>query len=356
MRSENWKVKNLIRKEVLRLKAYTVENAKCRIKLDAHEIPYSLPDELRSKVVNALNRVLLNRYPDPESKVLREIISRQLKVNIDNIVLGNGSDELIQYLIAVFGNSPGKVLYPVPSFAMYNITSRALGQIPVEVRLDKDFDIPIKNFMLTVKQEKPHLIFLSYPNNPTGNCFSGDKIIRIIEESKAAVVIDEAYYDFSKKSFLSYLKNYKNLIILRTLSKIGLAGLRVGILITHPEIVTEINKVRLPYNINSLSQAAAITVLKNRHIINRQVNAIINERKRLYEALLKIKGIKPFPSEGNFILFRGSNSDAIYRGLFKKGILIKNLSKPGALKGCLRVTVGRPEENEAFIKALRKLV
>jgi len=264
---------------------------------------------------------------------------------------GNGSDELIYYLIATFG---GPVLYPVPTFSMYGIIAQALGEKNTGIPLDREFDLDLDRIMAAIKRDRPKLIFLSSPNNPTGNCFSAEKILNIIERSKCIVVVDEAYQPFaSKKGFLPLLKDYENLVIMRTLSKIGLAALRTGFLIADQGITKEVNKVRLPFNVNSLSQSVAIAALKQKKQMNSSVKAIISERKRLFREMEKIKGIRPFPSEANFILFSVGDPDNVYDSLIKRGILVRNIKD--AVSGCLRVTVGRPAENAAFLRALREI-
>ena len=293
----------------------------------------------------------MNRYPDSEAKALKKIISKNLRLNPENILFGNGSDELIYYLTTVFG---GPVLYPVPTFSMYGIISQALGEKRIEVPLDDEFDLDTDRILPLIKKEKPGIIFLSSPNNPTGNCFSADRILKIVE-STSLVVIDEAYQPFSsEKGFLPMLNDYKNLVILRTLSKIGFAGLRVGFMIAGREIINEVNKVRLPFNINSLSQAAAAALLQNTHTIKLHMGLITSERERLLNELWKLRGIKPYPSEANFILFKVKNSDKIYCRLLKKGVLVRNMR--GTVNECLRVTVGTKKENNIFIKALKEVM
>ena len=293
----------------------------------------------------------MNRYPDSEAKALKKIISKNLRLTPENILFGNGSDELIYYLITVFG---GPVLYPVPTFSMYGIISQALGEKRIEVPLDDEFDLDTDRILPLIKKEKPGIIFLSSPNNPTGNCFSADRILKIVE-STSLVVIDEAYQPFSsEKGFLPMLNDYKNLVILRTLSKIGFAGLRVGFMIADKEIINEVNKVRLPFNINSLSQAAAAALLQNTHTIKLHMGLITSERERLLNELWKLRGIKPYPSEANFILFKVKNSDKIYCRLLKKGVLVRNMR--GTVNECLRVTVGTKKENNIFIKALKEVM
>lgn len=338
-------IKNLVKPSVRKLTAYQAVELPCKVKLDANESPYGFP-------AGALGNIQTNRYPDPEAKELRRLLAKRLAVSPANVLFGNGSDELISYLITTFG---GPVLYPVPTFSMYGIISQALGEKTVSVPLDGGFDINLEKTLIAIKKERPKLIFLSSPNNPTGNCFSSDKILKIIEASSCIVVVDEAYQPFSSENgFLPLLGDYKNLVIMRTLSKIGLAALRLGFVIADAEIIAEVNKVRLPFNVNSFSQAIAVSALKEKKRLNAAIKASISERERLFKELDEIKGILPFPTEANFILFRVKSVDKVYTGLLKKGILVRNLNE--SLKGCLRVTVGTPEENSIFIKALREIV
>lgn len=339
----------LARKNIQSLKAYIAREMPCRVKLDANESPYcplGFEDILSRKEIFSS----LNRYPDPEAKTLKRAIANNLKVKPENILVGNGSDEIITYLIAAFG---GPVLYPVPTFVMYGITAQTFAQRHIAIPLDEDFDLDIDKMIKVIKREKPKLIFLSSPNNPTGNCFSVDKILKIIETTRGIVVVDEAYQPFSSKNgFLPMLKDYHNLAILRTLSKIGLAGIRTGYLIAHHDLIEIVDRARLPYNLNSLSQAIAIESFKNTKIINNQIKAIVKERNRLFRELSNMNGIKPFPSEANFILFKLPYADLIYKKLIHSGVLIKNINN--VIKSALRVTVGSPEENDIFITSLKE--
>jgi histidinol-phosphate aminotransferase len=339
-------VKRLVKKEVSRLKAYNAKETPCRIKLDANESPYGFETALKEAAA-----VRTNRYPDPDAAGLKRVVAGAFGVKRGNILQGNGSDELIYYLIATFG---GPVLYPVPTFSMYGIIARALGERPVEVPLDAEFDLNGDGMLRAIRKEKPKLIFLSSPNNPTGNCFSSEKILKVIEKATGVVVVDEAYQPFaSEKGFLPLLRDYNNLVIMRTLSKIGLAALRLGFLVADAEIVDEVNKVRLPFNVNSLSQAVAVAALQDRRRLRTAVHAIVSERDRLFEGMEKIEGVTPFPSEANFILFAVKNPDMLHGALLQKGILVRNLND--VVRGCLRVTVGTPEENAAFLKALARI-
>jgi histidinol-phosphate aminotransferase len=338
-------VKKFVRGNVYSLAAYEAKEIPCKVKLDANESPYGFDGAMK-----ALKSVTTNRYPDPEARSLRKLIAKDLGVRPENIMQGNGSDELIYYLITAFG---GPVLYPVPTFSMYGIISQAIGEMRFEVPLDAEFDIDLKRMLTAVRKEKPKLIFLSSPNNPTGNCFSSDKILKVIEttSSKSIVVVDEAYQPFaSAKGFIPMLRDYENLVIMRTLSKIGLAGLRVGFLIAQQEIIHEVNKVRLPFNLNSLSQAIALEAMKKKDVMNQNIRSIVSERNRLFNAISKIEGIAAYPSEANFILFKPESADKVYEYLLKDGVLVRNMK--GVVNGCLRVTVGTPEENRIFLRAL----
>lgn len=340
-------VRRLVKKNVLRLNAYNAREIPCRVKLDANESPYGFAKSLKN-----VSGIHTNRYPDPEATALRMIIAKDLRIKPENILHGNGSDEFIYYLVTTFG---GPVLYPVPTFSMYGIISRALEEKIVEIPLDTAFDLDLQKILGLIKKKNPKIIFLSRPNNPTGNCFSLRRIQEVIQATKGIVVVDEAYLPFSDQSgFLPFIRTYKNLIVMRTLSKIGLAGLRIGFLIAGSEIIREVNKVRLPYNVNSLSQAVAVKALKDKKSLRTVIAKITTERKKLFAAMDKIPNITPYPSEANFILFETGNAAAVYSALIKKGVLVKNIND--IMKGCLRVTVGTPRENTFFLKTLKEVL
>lgn len=343
------------------LEAYRVEEEICKIKLDANENSFPFPFELRKKMASLIENLPFNRYPDPLARELRRVLAEQLSrsgspVNSDMILVGNGSDELIQMILLVFGRDPGCVLIPSPTFAMYKILTQILGRRPIEIPLEADFDLNLEEMLARIESDRPQITFLSYPNNPTGNSFSQEKILKILEASQGIVVVDEAYFDFSKKTFLPLLSRYGNLIILRTFSKIGAAGLRVGFLIAREEIVQQLHKVRLPFNLNLFSQAAAKLILENRIFVDEQVTRLIQEREKLYRVLQSLSYLDPFPSDANFILVRTKmNAAFLHQELIKRDILVRNLSKPGPLFNCLRIGVGTPEENEILCKALEEI-
>ncbi|HXW69110.1 MAG TPA: aminotransferase class I/II-fold pyridoxal phosphate-dependent enzyme, partial [Dissulfurispiraceae bacterium] len=281
----------LARKNIRTLKPYQAKDVRCSVKLDANESPYTFVPA--NGVIERIASETLNRYPDPEAKRLKRAIARKIGIDTDAILLGNGSDELIYYLVITFG---GPVLYPVPTFSMYGIIAQALGERHIGVPLDRDYDLNIDKMAASIKKYRPKLIFLSSPNNPTGNCFSADRILKIVDMAKGIVVLDEAYQPFSsRKGFLPMVKDYDQLVILRTLSKIGLASLRVGYLVADRALIREVDKVRLPFNLNALSQAVAAAALRG-SLLSGPVKAIISERERLYEALSNIPGARPYPS------------------------------------------------------------
>lgn len=347
-------ITGLVRPAVRALQAYHVDETPVRIKLDAMENPFPLPPAVRRTTAAALSRVAVNFYPDPAAKTLKTAIGKMWGIRPDRMLLGNGSDELIQAIILAFG---GPVLAPTPSFAMYEITARALSQDVVTVPLTREFDLDADAVIRKARQTGSKVIFLASPNNPTGNRYSDDAVRKVLRSVKASVVIDEAYYSFSGKSWLPQLRKYPNMILLRTLSKIGFAGLRIGVLTAAPEIVEELNKIRLPYNINSLSQAMGVAALQHQKILDNQIAVLVAERNKLYQALLKTPGVTPFPSETNFLLlWIEKDATAVFQTLRKRGILVKNLDRPGPLKSCLRVTIGTPAQNREFLKNLNSIL
>ena len=347
-------ITKLVRRSVRKLKAYSIDEAIVRIKLDAMENPFPVREDVSRELFEAARKARINRYPDPSAKELKRSIAGLWGLDPEQMMLGNGSDELIQAIILAFG---GPVLIPVPTFAMYEITARALSQDVFTVPLKKNFSLDADKIIRKAKQVKAKVIFFACPNNPTGNRFADDAVRKVLEKANAAVVIDEAYHSFSGKSFLPFLDRHPNMILLRTLSKIGFAGLRIGLLTAAPKLVEELNKIRLPYNINVLSQAVAVAALRHKDVLDQQISLLISERERLYNALCQTEGITAYPSETNFILLRAATDAAdIYNKLKEAGILVKNLSKPGPLKNCLRVTVGTPEENNEFMSKLQEIL
>jgi len=349
---------DIIRDEILALKAYHVPDASGLVKLDAMENPYRLPEPLRGELGSVAGDAEINRYPDPGAQRLKAQLRAMLGVPAGaDLVLGNGSDEIIQMLTMAVAR-PGAVMMGVePAFVMFRMIATFCGVRFAGVPLKPDFSLDADAMLAAIRSEQPALVFLAYPNNPTGNLFDAAVIERIIAEAPGIVVVDEAYHAFAQKTFMDRLSRFPNLLVMRTLSKSGLAGLRLGILAGAPEWLAQVDKVRLPYNVNVLTQLVAEKILLHGDLLDDQAAALRAGRERMLDDLRGIAGITAYPSAANFILFRVAGAAAVFGGLKQRGVLIKNLEGTHpALSDCLRVTVGTPEENAQFIAALRAAV
>ncbi|MGH8507858.1 MAG: histidinol-phosphate transaminase [Gammaproteobacteria bacterium] len=350
------RIDDWVRLEVREIAAYTVPESHGYIKLDAMENPYSWPDHLVGAWLDVVRHVRLNRYPDGDARALKELLAIYLDLPSElDLLLGNGSDELIQ-MIGLTVGGPGRcLLAPEPTFAMYRMIAKITGLEYVGVPLrSPNFDLDGAAMLNAIQARQPAVVALSYPNNPTGNLFDRALIEEIIAVSPGLVLIDEAYFSFAGATWLDELSRHPRVLLLRTLSKIGLAGLRIGMLIGAPNWLAEINKTRLPYNINSLSQASGAFMLAHAAVFTAQVAQICSERQALYHALAAMRGLQVWPSRTNFLLLRiPGRADRVFNGLRQENILVKNLNEQHPLlMDCLRVTVGRQEENQAFCAAL----
>lgn len=340
----------IIRPEILALSAYHVPPATGMIKLDAMENPYPLPPVLREEIAQLTANAPVNRYPDASAASLKAALRQALSISDDmEILLGNGSDEIIQ-IIAMALARPGAVLMSVePAFVMFRMIAAFANIQYVGIPLKKDFSLDLKTMLAAIAEHKPAVIFLAYPNNPTGNLFDPAAILSIIQATSGIVVVDEAYHAFADASFMDKLAQYPNLLLMRTLSKSGLAGLRLGLLIGRPEWLMQLEKVRLPYNIGIMTQLIAEKVLHHTAVLSEQAEAIKSERTKMSAFLGTIANIEVYPSDANFILFRIHAASQIFQALKKRKILIKNLDGTHPLlENCLRVTVGTPDENSQF--------
>ncbi len=354
--STHKKIEALIRPEIRALKAYHVPDAAGLIKLDAMENPYSWPESIKQAWLQRLHDVVLNRYPDPGARELKQQLRVFLSVSKEmDILLGNGSDELIQIILMALAKPGAVVLAPTPTFVMYQMIATCVGVKFVGVPLTPDFALDMPAMLQVIAAHRPAVIFLAYPNNPTGNLFARADIERVLAATPGIVIVDEAYQAFAEDSFIERLGYYDNLLVMRTLSKQGLAGLRLGLLTGARAWLDEFDKARLPYNINSLTQVSAVFALQNIALLDAQAAQIRTDREALYRALCALPGIHVWPSRANFILFRvdKGDTDRVFESLRANGVLIKNLNGSGGLlQGCLRVTVGAHSENAAFLKAL----
>lgn len=356
--SSEQRVEKWVRKEIRDLSAYVVPDSSGMIKLDAMENPYSWPSELLDDWLQSMRTAELNRYPDPDALLLKGQLRHSLSVGAaHDILLGNGSDELIQ-MIAMAVAQPGRVIMaPEPSFVMYQMIAKFVGMEFQGVPLQSDFSLDLPAMLAAIEKYQPAVIFLAYPNNPTGNLFDDGDLQQIIKAADGLVVIDEAYFSFAQSTFMDRLADFPNMVVMRTLSKSGLAGLRLGILVGSPAWIEEFDKVRLPYNINILTQVSAAFALRHQQAFDEQAQLIRADRSKMYQALQSLDGVEVFPSQANFFLFRveSDRADEIFKSLKKKNILVKNLHKSGGLlTDCLRVTVGTEKENAAFLNALQE--
>jgi len=342
------------------LKPYDPHEVPYKVKLNANENPYGLPGEIIEEILRKAKGLEYSRYPNANSVKLSEMISSALCLDTKNIVIGNGSDEIIDYLIKAFSEKGRRIISPAPSFAMYKIYSLINDTNFIEVPLDQnDFSLNEDRVLEEAKRADSSIVFIAYPNTPTGNYFAEDKILKIIKESGCLVIVDEAYYEFGGKTFVPLLSRYKNLAILRTFSKaFSIASLRVGYLLANPEIIQEVRKVKSPFNVNSFSQLAAQVVFENKDILKDSMKKVIEEREKLIIRINEIPPFKAYPSQTNFVLVEvGSkgNSDLVYNNLLKQGILVQTIYDPAfsSSRYFLRITVGNKEENDILIKGVK---
>ncbi|HEB59392.1 MAG TPA: histidinol-phosphate transaminase [Gammaproteobacteria bacterium] len=350
------RISRWIRADVRATRAYHVPDATGMIKLDAMENPFGWPADMVDAWHETLRGVELNRYPDPHARQLTDVLRAAMAVPADaGVLLGNGSDELIQMIVMAVAGAGRCVMSLEPGFVMYRIISQLCRVDYVGVPLDANFVLDLDATLAAIAEHEPAVIFIAYPNNPTGNLFDAGSIEQILEAAPGFVVVDEAYHVFAGQSFMPRLVDYPHLLVMRTVSKMGLAGLRLGLLAGNAALIGELDKVRLPYNINVLTQLTARFALQHAEVLDEQAAAIREERTRVFDTLSQRSGLEVFPSQANFILFRtpAGGASAIHAALKAAGILIKNLDGGApALRDCLRVTIGTREENDAFLAAL----
>lgn len=351
-------VEKLVRPEIRGLQSYHVADATGLIKLDAMENPYVWDDAMRRAWLEKLASVDVNRYPDPHASGVRNALRRVMNVpgSLD-ILLGNGSDELIQLIIFALAKPGAVVMAPEPTFVMYRMISKFAGVRFEGVPLLAHFGLDLPAMVAAIHEQQPAVLFLAQPNNPTGIKYGVDEVELLARAMNGLLVIDEAYLPFTEGDALAFAERFDNVVIMRTLSKVGLAGLRLGLLIGRPEWLVEFDKLRLPYNINVLTQASAEFALEHYEVFAAQASDICAERSRVHATLSAMPEVEVWASEANFLLLRVLSKPAaeVFSSIKAQGVLIKKLD--GAhplLSECLRVTVGSREENQAFLQALTK--
>ncbi|MCG1041920.1 histidinol-phosphate transaminase [Mycetohabitans sp. B8] len=350
---------DIIRADVLAMTSYPVPDAAGLIKLDAMENPYALPRPLADRLGERLAQVALNRYPMPRPGALLDKLKRAAQVPAGcDMLLGNGSDELISLIATACAKPGAKILAPVPGFVMYSVSAKLAHLEFVGVPLNADLTLDVGAMLEAVAAHQPAVIYLAYPNNPTGTLFDDADLERVVRAAdRSLVVIDEAYQPFALRSWMSRVDEFDNVVVMRTVSKLGLAGIRLGYLVGLPAWINELDKVRPPYNTNVLTQATVDFMLDHLEVLDAQAAELRAERARLAEAIGVLPGVHVFPSAGNFLLVRVPDAAAVFDALLGARILIKNVSKMHPLLAeCVRITVSTPDENAQLLAALKNVL
>jgi histidinol-phosphate aminotransferase len=356
--SDDWQA--LVRKALRGAPPYVVTAHPNAIKLDANESPYPLSRATMESLGHELALIALHRYPDASVLELRQLLAKRLDIAVEELMLGNGSDELIALLCATFaepraGKERASIAYCVPGFVVFRTAALAHGLEPVEVPYGPRFEPDEAALLAAVERERPNLIFLATPNNPTGTVWPRATVAKLLVQFPDVItVVDEAYLAYGDaKSCVDLALAHSNCLVLQTLSKIGLAALRVGLLVGKRELLDTVEKVRPPYNLNTLSQRAALKLLTDhRAEVEAHFEEVRQQRRALFDALRLLPGVEVFPSGGNFLLMRVAEAQRLHEALVDRGVLVR-LFDAGLLTGCMRITVGTPEENSWLLDAMK---
>ena len=349
------RMKKTMRHDVQSMHGYAVQPSAGMVKVDTMENPFQLPEPLRRALGERLAQVALNRYPAERGNVLRAALAAHAGMPEGcDIMLGNGSDELIS-MLALACDLPGAtVLAPLPGFVMYELSATLQGLKFVGVPTTPDFELDLPAMLAALREHRPAIVYLAYPNNPTANLWNDAAIDAIIDAAPGLVVMDEAYQPFAARDSIPRLKRHPHVLLMRTMSKFGLAGVRIGYLIARRELIAEIDKLRPPFNISVLNCEAALFALEHADEYARQAAVIREEREKLQSQLRDMPEVRAFPSEANMILLRVPDATRAFDGMKARGVLVKNISGlHPLLTNCLRITVGTPDENTQTINALK---
>jgi histidinol-phosphate aminotransferase len=356
---------DLLRPELSELSAYRPTPGEFRVRLDANEAPPLLSEDAKRRLGEVFASVALERYPDPTSSELREAIARRMTVDPEQILVGVGSDELIALLLTAFArprrpNDAVTIVTTSPTFVMYKLSARSRGQRVLEVPLDASFGVAVDGLTRAIEFGEPHLVFLASPNNPTGTMPSAAELEVVVRAAKdSVVVVDEAYIDYADRHQLDCMRQHENVVVLRTLSKIGFASLRVGWLAGNAALVRELDKLRLPYNLSTPAQRLAAVVLRELEPeISRVTQAVVSERARVASELSGLSGVEVTPSQANFLWIRTERpASEVFEALKQRSVLVRSFhERGGRLAHQLRVTIGTRDENDAFLSALREVL
>jgi histidinol-phosphate aminotransferase len=344
----------VFRQDVQSMAAYAVQPSAGLLKLDAMENPHRLPPDLQAHLGQRLGALALNRYPGERLNDLRAALASHAGLPEGfALMLGNGSDELIS-LLAMACDTPGaSILAPVPGFVMYAMSAQLQGLKFIGVDLNADFELDEAAMLAAIEKHQPTIVYLAYPNNPTANLWDDAVIEKIIAAAPGLVVMDEAYQPFASRSYIDRVARHPHVLLMRTLSKFGLAGVRLGYMMGPQALIEQVDKVRPPYNISVLNCEAALFALEHAGTFADQAQDLRAQRTRLQQALARLPGVKSWPSDANMILVRVPDAGKVFEGLKARGVLVKNVSKMHPLlANCLRLTVGSADENTQLLAAL----
>jgi histidinol-phosphate aminotransferase len=347
------------RPELDDLVPYDTKDVRAEVMLASNENPHNLPGELLDKLADRVRGDIdFNRYPDPMASHLRALIAEANGLESRNVLVGNGGDELILDILLAWGG-PGRTLLDLPpTFAMYGIDAQMLATNVVTIPRGQEFEVDAEAVLARLAQGDIDVVVISNPNNPTGTMAPETVLIDILNATDALVLVDEAYFEFSRHTMRPHMERHPNLAILRTFSKaFSLAGLRAGYLLAHEDVISELTKVRQPYSVNRFTQVAAALTFRERVVFQAGIREVMRTRDTLVHGLSALPGVQVFPSEANFVLFRVPQASAVWRDLLHDhSILIRDLSRTPGLEDCLRVTVGTDEEIERFLEAMDEIV
>ena len=344
---------DVIKREVRDLSAYTLKHVKADVKLDQNENPYELPADLKREVVDRVLARPWGRYPEFVPAAITRALAKFTEWPEDGILVGNGSNELIQASLTVTLGPGRRIAIPQPTFTLYKLMASALQADVAEVFLDSE-NLTFNVDSLVAAARTADVLVLCTPNNPTGTLLERNALVELLKNAKGLVLLDEAYHEFSEQTALPLLANHPNLVILRTFSKaMSMAGLRFGYLMAHPDIAREIHKAKLPYNVNIFTLTAAELVIEKRGLLKEAIQTLIRERDRVLAELQKRPAVRAFPSKANFVLIKTERpARDLFEALYAHGVLVRDVSAYPLLDRCLRVSIGLPTENDRFLSAL----
>ncbi|HEX6910651.1 MAG TPA: histidinol-phosphate transaminase [Longimicrobium sp.] len=351
-----------VKDSVRALGAYTLKPYEPRIKLNQNESPYDVPEAIKERIRAELAGRPWNRYPPFVASNFIQAVAEATRWPADGVLVANGSNELIQCILAVTVGPGVSVVIPEPTFTLYRLMTEVNGGTVVSVPLDEELRFDVDGIVRAARESDAAVVVLCSPNNPTGSALTREEIQRVHDETDALILVDQAYVEFGGYDAIPLLEGRPRLVVLRTFSKaMAMAGLRAGYMLAHPALTAEVNKAKLPYNVNFFTEVAAAEVLRAREVMHEMVCAICDERDRVVAEMEKVPGIRVYPTAANFILFRVEAPGITHGRLFDRlleeyGVLVRDVSKYPMLERCLRVNAGAPEENDVFLDGLRSIM